>query len=115
MYGYDLSSRRRMLKRGLYWRMKFCSASSASASVSTTRYSMLSMNSRSVPARGEVRGDALADRLRLAHVDDAAARVAEQVDPRLVRQAGALLRELRHPCNKGYEAVLPQLCGGWLG
>jgi hypothetical protein len=38
-----------MLKRGLYWRMKFCSASSASASVSTTRYSMLSMNAVSVP------------------------------------------------------------------
>ena len=49
MYGYDLSSRSRMLKRGLYWRMKFCSASSASASVSTTRYSMLSMNPTSVP------------------------------------------------------------------
>ena len=49
MYGYDLSSRRRMLKRGLYWRMKFCSASSASASVSTTTYSMCSTNSCSAP------------------------------------------------------------------
>ena len=43
MYGYDLSSRSRMLKRGLYCLMKFCSVSSASASVSTTRYSMWSM------------------------------------------------------------------------
>ena len=58
------------------------------------------------PARREVRGDALADRLRLAHVDDAAARVAEEVDARLVRQAGALLREFRHPCNKDYEPSL---------
>ena len=33
MYGYDLSSRRRMLKGGRYCLMKFCSASSASASV----------------------------------------------------------------------------------
>ena len=38
-----------MLKRGLYWRMKFCSASSASASVSTTTYSMFSTNSFSGP------------------------------------------------------------------
>ena len=101
-----------MLKRGLYWRMKFCSASSASASVSTTTYSMLSMNSRQRPARREVRGHALADRFRLAHVDDAAARVVEQVDPRLVRQAGALLRELRHSCNKGYEADRAATPGG---
>ena len=36
MYGYDLSSRSRMLKRGLYCLMKFCSVSSASASVATT-------------------------------------------------------------------------------
>ena len=35
MYGYDLSSRSRMLKRGLYCLMNSCSASSASASVST--------------------------------------------------------------------------------
>ena len=36
-----------MLKRGLYWRMKFCSASSASASVSTTTYSMCSIATNS--------------------------------------------------------------------
>ena len=57
------------------------------------------------PARREVRGDALADRLRLPHVDHAAARVVEQVDPRLIRQAGALLREFRHPCNRSYESA----------
>ena len=57
-------------------------------------------------ARGEVRGDALADRFRLADVDHATAGVVEQIDPRLVRQAGALLREFRHSCNKGYESRL---------
>ena len=36
MYGYDLSSRSRMLNFGLYCLMKFCSVSSASASVVTT-------------------------------------------------------------------------------
>ena len=52
MYGYDLSSRRRMLKRGLYCLMKFCSASSASASVWTTSASMWSMmSSRPSPPR----------------------------------------------------------------
>ena len=45
MYGYDLSSRRRMLKRGLYCLMKFCSASSASASVSTETKSIDSASS----------------------------------------------------------------------
>ena len=40
MYGYDLSSRRRMLNRGLWRLMKVCSASSASASVSVTRKSI---------------------------------------------------------------------------
>ena len=51
MYGYDLSSRRRMLKRGLYCLMKFCSVSSASASVVTTSASMRSIiGSRSRPS-----------------------------------------------------------------
>ena len=50
MYGYDLSSRRRMLKRGLYCLMKLCSASSASASVATTSDSIWSIiGSRSRP------------------------------------------------------------------
>src|SRR5438094_620746 len=39
MNGYDLSSRRRMLKRGRYCLMKFCSASSASVSLASSRYS----------------------------------------------------------------------------
>ena len=46
-----------------------------------------------VPRRhrvGEVAGDPLADRLRLADVDDLPARVAEQVDPRAVGQGAAL-------------------------
>jgi hypothetical protein len=30
----------------------------------------------------------------------------EQVDPRLIRQPGALLREFRHPCNRSYERRL---------
>ena len=38
-------------------------------------------------------GDALADRLRLADVDDAAACVAEQVDAGLVGQRAALLAQ----------------------
>ena len=42
------------------------------------------------PAGAEVRGHALADRLRLPDVDDAAAGVAEQVDPGLVGQRAAL-------------------------
>ena len=45
MYGYDLSSRRRMLKRGLYCLMNVCSVSSASASVATTSVSMWSTSS----------------------------------------------------------------------
>ena len=40
---------------------------------------------------GEVARDPLADRLRLADVDDAPARVAEEVDARLVGQRAALL------------------------
>ena len=85
MYGYDLSSRSRMLKRGLYCLMKFCSVSSASASVATTSVldvvDLVGQRRRAVQRRvGEVARDALADRLRLADVDDAAAGVAEQVD-----------------------------------
>ena len=45
MKGYDLSSRRRMLKRGRYCLMKFCSASSASVSLESRRYSTDSMAS----------------------------------------------------------------------
>ena len=52
MYGYDLSSRSRMLNRGLYCLMKFCSASSASVSVCTTSASIWSiMSTRSLPPR----------------------------------------------------------------
>ncbi len=40
MYGYDLSSRSRMLKRGRWRLMNCCSARSASASVSVTRKSI---------------------------------------------------------------------------
>ena len=40
MYGYDLSSRRRMLNTGRWRLMNCCSASSASASVSVTRKSI---------------------------------------------------------------------------
>ena len=43
MYGYDLSSRRRMLNRGLYCLMKFCSTSSASDSLLTTSASIWSI------------------------------------------------------------------------
>jgi hypothetical protein len=45
MNGYDLSSRRRMLKRGRYCLMKFCSASSASASEATRMNSTASIAS----------------------------------------------------------------------
>ncbi len=45
MYGYDLSSRSRMLKRGLYCLMNVCSVSSASASVATASDSMWSTSS----------------------------------------------------------------------
>ena len=44
MYGYDLSSRRRTLKIGRYCLMKFCSASSASASVWVATNSMLAID-----------------------------------------------------------------------
>ena len=40
MYGYDLSSRSRMLNFGRWRLMNCCSASSASASVSVTRKSI---------------------------------------------------------------------------
>ena len=50
----------------------------------------------------EVAGDPLADRLRLAHVDHAAAGVAEEVDAGLVGQGEALLAE-----------PLPALLFGW--
>ena len=98
MYGYDLSSRSRMLKRGLYCLMKFCSVSSASASVTTTSASMWSISSVSavvpyIVGIAEVAGDPLADRLRLAHVDDAPALVAEQVHAGLVRKGAALLAQ----------------------
>ena len=53
---------------------------------------------RSPPAPGEVRGDALADRLRLADVDDLALGVAEQVDAGLVGEVAATVGgEDRHP------------------
>ena len=42
---------------------------------------------------GEVGGDPLADGLGLAHVEDPALPVQEQVDPRLVREDPPLLRE----------------------
>ena len=48
------------------------------------------------PVGTEVRGDALADRDRLADVDHATARVAEQVDARLVGELAPLLGEIRH-------------------
>ena len=100
MYGYDLSSRSRMLKRGLYCLMKVCSVSSASASVATASVldvvDLVGQRRRAVLRRvGEVAGDPLADRLRLADVDDAPARVAEQVDAGLVGQGPALLGEPR--------------------
>ena len=91
-----------MLKRGLYCLMKFCSASSASASVWTTSASMWSiMVDQIAPAArrriGEVRRDPLADRVRLADVQHLAARVAEQVDARLVGELAALVgRSYRH-------------------
>ena len=93
-----MSSRRRMLKRGLYCLMKLCSASSASASVANDdALDVLDGGDHlRVPGAarhlrlGEVRGDALADRLRLADVDHAPRRVAEQVDARLVRERAAL-------------------------
>ena len=93
-----MSSRSRMLKRGLYCLMKFCSVSSASASVTTTSAWMSSISSRQ---RGravhrrvrEVTRHPLADRLRLAHVDDAPAAVAEDVDAGLIGQGATLLAE----------------------
>ena len=101
-----MSSRSRMLKRGLYWRMKFCSVSSASASVWTTRLSQLvdlvGQRPAAVERRvAEVRGDALADRLRLADVDHAPAAVAEQVDAGLVGQRATLLGEPLAPVGGG--------------
>ena len=45
MYGYDLSSRSRMLNRGRCRLMNCCSASSASASVSVTRKSIVAIRS----------------------------------------------------------------------
>ena len=50
---------------------------------------------RGVAAGAEVRGDALADRDRLADVDHAAGAVAEQVDAGLVGQLAPLLGEVR--------------------
>ena len=92
MYGYDLSSRSRMLKRGRYCLMKFCSASSASASVCDHERLDVVDHRRSASLRElKVRRDPLADRLRLAHVDDAPPRVAEEVDARLVGQRTPLL------------------------
>ena len=52
-------------------------------------------------ARAEVRGHALADRLGLADVDDAAARVAEQVHAGLIRQRAPLLGQLVLPEGLG--------------
>jgi hypothetical protein len=46
-------------------------------------------------AIGEVAGHALADRLRLADVDDLAVDIPEQVDARSVGQAAALLAQAR--------------------
>ena len=66
MYGYDLSSRSRMLKRGLYCLMKFCSVSSASASVATTSDSMWSISSVSAVVPYDVGLEKwLATRLRI--------------------------------------------------
>jgi hypothetical protein len=94
MNGYDLSSRSRMLKRGWYCLMKFCSASSASASLPTStevdRLGHLDhLHLAAGHAVGEVAGDPAADRLGLADVDDLARAVLEQVDARPV---GRLLR-----------------------
>ena len=94
-----------MLKRGRYCLMKLCSASSASASLATTTHSMCSTlatisawpGTGGHLGLGEVRGDALADRLGLADVDDAALGVAKQIDPRLVGQSAALLGDARAP------------------
>ena len=74
-----MSSRRRMLNRGRWRLMNCCSASSASASVSVTRKSIEAIWSIELEAAarrlaGEVAGDALADRGRLADVDDLARR-----------------------------------------
>src|SRR4029077_8063330 len=97
-----------MFSRGLYCLMKFCSTSSASASVWTTSASMWSIiPSRSRPARGagvaegggarlgarvaEVGGDPLADRDRLADVDHLPARVAEHVHAGRVGELAAVL------------------------
>ena len=58
-----MSSRSRTLKRGRYWRMKFCSASSASASLSVTMNSIRSISSsRPMPPR--VEGDEKCDATR---------------------------------------------------
>ena len=98
MYGYDLSSRRRMLNRGLYCLMKFCSASSASAlGVHDQRLDLVdhvdqitaATDIRTPPAPGEVRRDPLADRDRLPDVDHLPAPVAEQVHAGLVGELAA--------------------------
>ena len=65
----------------------------------------------------EVAGDALADRLRLADVDDAPAGVAEEVDARLVREGAALLFEplpalLLEWCFDGHGALTDELRRG---
>ena len=83
--------------------MKFCSASSASASDATRTNSIrLDRVDHLVGAArdriGEVAGHALAQRLGLADVDDLALAVAEQVDARPVGQRLALLGQAG-PCD----------------
>ncbi len=97
MYGNDLSSRRRMLNGGRWRLTRFCSRWSASASVRVT------MTSTSAIALGQLRraeariaalevaANARAQRLRLAHVQDLAGLVAEEVD------AGAARKRLKLP------------------
>ena len=93
--------------------MKFCSSSSASVSEAATTGSIAcARGSRSTTLRSRVslrkyESDALAQGGRLAHVEDVALLVAEEVDARLVGQGARLgaqrldagLDLARHPCR----------------
>jgi len=90
MYGNDLSSRRRTLNGGRWRFTRFCSRWSASTLGARDDHLNVRDAARqerdlraAVLALLEVRADARAERLRLAHVEDVAFRIPEEVDPGL--------------------------------
>ena len=57
---------------------------------------LVAERARGCPSLGEMRGDPLANRVRLADVEDLAGAITEQVDARGVGQGGALFFDPRH-------------------